>query len=865
MSHCATRSTRAPALPAHCRVCGLDPAPEGEFDDLLQVIAEWSGAAGAAVGFAGVNGWWIKSSFGAVPPESSTVNEGRSRPANHRIDVVPILDDHEARIGELVLYDARQIGPAAELLAARFARLVEERRPASIHVGLPTWIVVTSPVGVLRAVSPHVLALLGRQRSETHGINVFDFIHVGDHERAFDSLMRCAQFPGEQYPIDLRLLHHDGEPVVLEITALVPSAPGEQDIVFEVRETAERSDDDSAVSDQARLLAMIGRGAALDDVLGEAARFVDRTIPYRSAFFLLDPERARLEQIGASSIDTTVLDLMRDAPVSPDSITCGVAASRRHATRCPDITVESTWLARGLTVTPGAGPLSCWCIPVVAGSGDETLGVLALLAPFDRAPRPHETRVTDLAVGIAAVAIERHRAEAQLLHRALHDPLTGLPNRALFLDRLTHAVAHRADPHTYTAVMLIDLDRFKVINDALGHESGDEVLVAVADRLRSCSRAATTIARFGGDEFTVLCEQLDSPREAITIARRLLDCVARPIPLGSGEVSMSMSIGITIVNTEVDHPGSLLRDADAAMYRAKEQGRNRIEIFDAAMRDLALARLDLERSMHESIGRGDFGIVSQPEYDLATGTLVGAEILLRWRHPTRGLVAPSDFIPIAEETGAILPLGEWVLRRACDESRALREAAPHAELFTTWVNISVVQLLQPGFTRSILAILAETGADPERIGLEITESALMHDATDAARALGRLRDLGLRVAIDDFGTGYSSLSYLRHLPADVVKIDRLFIEQLGADPQATSLVAGIVQLAHAVGCTAVAEGIETPEQLAVVRDIGCDIGQGFLLGRPVPVGAPLTPSLHFVGTTAPVLPRSAARQVAGRS
>ena len=440
----------------------------------------------------------------------------------------------------------------------------------------------------------------------------------------------------------------------------------------------------------------------------------------------------------------------------------------------------------------------------------------------------------DLACGIAGVAIERHRAEKLLLHRSLHDPLTGLPNRTLFLDRLTHAVADTRPPYHHTAVMLIDLDRFKVINDALGHEAGDEVLVEIANRLSSIVRPTTTIARFGGDEFTVLCERLNSPRDALSIAERLLDIVADPVPLGSGTVSMSMSIGMTVVFGPVPEPSAMLRDADAAMYRAKAHGRNRVEIFDDGMRQLALARLELERSMHASIDRGDFALVHQPEFDLATGTLVGAETLLRWRHPTRGSVPPTEFIPIAEETGAILSLGEWVLRRTCEGQGASRQHAPGVQPFTSWVNVSVVQLLQPDFARRVAAILDDTGADPGRFGLEITESALMTDGGRALSTLTALRDLGLRLAIDDFGTGYSSLSYLRRLPVDVIKIDQSFIQPLGTEPHATSIVGGIIQLAHAVGCTVVAEGIETSNQLHILQTLGCDIGQGYLLGRPQP-------------------------------
>lgn len=429
---------------------------------------------------------------------------------------------------------------------------------------------------------------------------------------------------------------------------------------------------------------------------------------------------------------------------------------------------------------------------------------------------------------------ERKSAELQLAHQAMHDALTGLPNRTLFIDRLAHALRRRRRGGTGAlAVLFFDVDRFKVINDSLGHAAGDRLLIDIAARVDGALRPADTVARFGGDEFTVLCEDIAGELEAVAIAQRLVDRFQEPFHLDGREVFLSTSIGIALANGSAsgrsgERPDDLIRDADAAMYRAKELGKARYELFDTAMRTQALRRLELENALRRAVKRDELRLHLQPEIAVDTGAIVGFEALVRWEHPERGLLGPSEFVPLAEETGLIGAVGEWVLRHACAAAAAWR--APGLVIS---VNVSPRQLATGDFVELVETVLAETGLDPTTLCLELTESAVVESG--AMATLAGLKRLGVQLAIDDFGTGWSSLGHLRRFPIDVVKLDRSFVSGLGRDAQDTSIAAAIISLAHALGLSTVAEGIETGEQLAVLASLGCDLGQGYLFARPAPM------------------------------
>ncbi|MDB4951727.1 MAG: domain S-box/diguanylate cyclase protein [Gemmatimonadetes bacterium] len=432
----------------------------------------------------------------------------------------------------------------------------------------------------------------------------------------------------------------------------------------------------------------------------------------------------------------------------------------------------------------------------------------------------------------------RRAVEEQLRHDALHDALTGLPNRLLFMEHLARAIllARRDDAHQF-AVLFLDLDRFKVVNDGLGHHVGDDLLVAVAGRLRASVRERDTVARFGGDEFAVLLDGIPDAEFASRAAERIQAAVSAPVALSGYEVFTSATIGIALSSSAYGRPEYLLRNADMAMYRAKAAGMGRYEVFDRAMHAAALLRLQTETDLRHAQERGEFRVFYQPILSLGDGRIAGMEALVRWAHPERGWISPPDFVPAAEETGLIFALGGWVLREACRQLGEWRRTVPGGEALTVSVNLSVKQFSQADLLEQVRRALDEAGLEPGALRLEVTESVLVENLESAAAILGRLKALGLKVHMDDFGTGYSSLGSLHRLPIDALKVDRSFVARLGTGRAASQLVRTIATLARELGLAVVAEGVETAEQLAELRALRCEYGQGYYFSVPVDADA----------------------------
>lgn len=425
---------------------------------------------------------------------------------------------------------------------------------------------------------------------------------------------------------------------------------------------------------------------------------------------------------------------------------------------------------------------------------------------------------------------ERAELETRLEHQATHDPLTGLPNRALLVDRLSVALARLGRRGGFVTVLFVDLDRFKVVNDGLGHATGDELLQLVAHRIEATLRPDDTVARFGGDEFVIICEDLIDEAEAEHIAQRISTAISEPAVIGSSEVVVSVSIGISSVTDANEDPDQVIRDADAAMYVAKQNGRARWEIFDLELRSRATNRLTIEGELRRALQLDQFELLYQPVVDIATSRVVGAEALLRWRHPVRGTLTPADFLDVAEDTGLILPIGDWVLAQSCEQMRPWL-AVPGS--FRVSVNLSARQIDDTGLVSRVDEIIATSKIQPEQLILEITEGTLMRDATQSRATLAGIRQLGVGLAVDDFGTGYSSLAYLQRYPVDVLKIDRSFVSGLGHQDGDEAIVEAIISLAQALDLATTAEGVETEAQLDILRRLGCAYIQGFWFARPL--------------------------------
>jgi diguanylate cyclase (GGDEF)-like protein/PAS domain S-box-containing protein len=437
---------------------------------------------------------------------------------------------------------------------------------------------------------------------------------------------------------------------------------------------------------------------------------------------------------------------------------------------------------------------------------------------------------------------ERKRAEAELSFDATHDQLTRLPNRVVVLDRLKVALGREREGRESVAVLFVDLDHFKLVNDSYGHDVGDEVLVALAARLGDTAGPDALVARFAGDEFIVLCESCPDAAYATGLADSLAAAIAEPLVVEAGEVQLTASIGIAFGHDEDFDPDLVLRDADLAMFEAKARGRARATVFDDALRGRARYRLETARALRLAIERTELVLHYQPVVDMRSGTMTGVEALVRWEHPDRGLISPGEFMPVAEETGLVVSLGAWVLDESCRQG-AVWAADPAVGPIVVSVNLSARQFNDDALVPRVTRALQASGLPPRLLCLEITESAVMDDVDHTGEVLAQLRGLGVALSIDDFGTGYSSLSYLKQFPVDALKIDRSFVDGLGSESEDTQIVTAVVHLAHALGLTVVAEGVETTPQLEVLRNLGCERVQGYLIARPQPA-ADLIAWLH---------------------
>jgi diguanylate cyclase (GGDEF)-like protein/PAS domain S-box-containing protein len=635
-------------------------------------------------------------------------------------------------------------------------------------------------------------------------------------------------------PIEYRLLHRDGHPVWVRDDAVMRDGPDQikrwHGVMSDITEQKEAEAELALRAAQQAAVARLGehalRGASLADLMQEAVS---------AGVDLLSLEVGAVVELVPSE-DAVAFRAVHGLPVSiNDRAPAGLGSQSGYALLSGRPAIVTDWATeRRFERSQVLNRLGTTSGLTVVIEGRR--GPFGALGFHSYAPRTFKAGDVDFVQALANVlgdVVERQLTDDDIRHRALHDPLTGLPNRLLFLDRLGQATERqRRRRDTLTAVLALDLDRFKLVNESLGHRAGDELLAAAAPRLKQAVRSSDTVARFGGDEFGILLEDITGEQDAIDMAERIAGVFARPFVLDGTEHFVTTSIGIALAEGG-ERAEDLLRDADAAMHRAKERGRARYELFDEALRGRALSRLRVENDLRRALERDELTLHYQPLVSLPDRRMVSVEALVRWDHPQRGRISPVDFIPVAEENGLIEPIGRWVLEHACRQAAEWCRERPDTAPLTMSVNLSAAQVANPALTETVATALRVSGLDPACLALELTESMLVADNEELWETLVALKALGVRLVLDDFGTGYSSLSYLTRLPLDALKVDRSFVDGLGTEPRDTAVTEAIVAMSRALSLRVVGEGAETELQVAELARLGCDFVQGFHFSRPV--------------------------------
>ena len=671
--------------------------------------------------------------------------------------------------------------------------------------------------------------VLGYDRDQWLGASGFDFFHPDDRERAAAGFARVLGRPGAEETEVVRTLHAGGHYEHIEMTARnLLHDPAVGGIVITSRNVTLVKQAEVLLADEAAVLELIARDAPLGDTLPAIAKMVEYHSGAVAAILRRDGDRITVEAAG-SVPRPLVQEVERVGRVHD-----GSTAARAMQERRP---VHDSFAASGdprHRRVLEAGLRSGWSAPIIDNRSGEVLGCVSTLYPDETEPSEHERDVVAVACQLAAIAIDRDQAQRELFHQAHHHHLTGLPNRRSLLQVLDAALLRARQHQRQLAVMFVDLDRFKMVNDSFGHAAGDSLLLRFGNRLRNLVRPGDYVGHFGADEFVVLLEDIDDIEDVRFVAHRLELALSEPFAFEEGEIFLSASVGVAVSESGDETSDVLLQRADAAMYRAKELGRNRLEVFDHAMHTRVVERLRVDRDLRAAIERAELALRYQPEIDLVSGRILGAEALLRWLHPDRGEIPPSEFIEIAEDTGLIVRIGRWVLEEAVHQARTWIDRLDDVDDLVVSVNLSPRQLTSPDLVGTVDRILRRYDWPPRDLVLEVTESVLVDDAEAALEILDQLKALGVRLAIDDFGTGFSSLSYLHRFPVDIVKIDRSFVTPLGAEGDGSPIADAVMHMARALGLTTCAEGVENHHQLVGLRRLGCEWGQGFHFAEPLP-------------------------------
>jgi len=694
--------------------------------------------------------------------------------------------------------------------------------------------------GRWRYVSPQVAEILGYSPEEWMADASLwaERLHPDDRERALAQETTQIASEGGAPPVDYRMITRDGDVVwILDEAVLEPDHDGTpiwHGVLYDITERKNAEGELRRAAAQQAAVARLGRHALQD---GDPSRLAKQVVPLLTEIDGVEAAcvweagregrrlhlRAGLEDRGGGA--------ERRASAARDSHAGAALESGLHV-------IVDDWSAERRFSMPPAlrvmGVRSSLAVPI-AGR-DQPYGVLDIHSTEPSRFTPQDVHFVQASANVLADALERHRADEALRHRVLHDSLTGLPNRTSFVDSLRDALQRSLASGSPVGILFLDLDHFKLINDSIGHHAGDQLLQAVAPRLRAHLRPGDIVARFGGDEFGILVDRLTDEDEALAIADRVAGAFREPYMMGGAEHFVTASIGIAVARTTRREPIDaelLIRDADAAMYRAKERGRGRCEVFDAEMRARAVRRLETERELRHALERDELELHYQPVVALGSGEIVGLEALVRWNHPERGLLDPKEFVSIAEDSGMIEPIGRWVQETACRQAIGWHELRPDKRPLDVAVNLSARQVAHRDLAESVREVLTCTGLEPVNLRLEVTESAFVDESAGATATLEALSEIGVRLVLDDFGTGYSSLAYLNRFPFDALKVDRSFVDGLGVEQERTAIVEAVIGMARALSLDAIAEGVENEAQLSELRRLGCDFAQGHLFSRPL--------------------------------
>ena len=658
-------------------------------------------------------------------------------------------------------------------------------------------------------------------------------LHPNDRRRVY-ALLKRALTEGRPYETELRIVTPQG--TVRWVHALgQPSVDAVGKTVFmrgTVLDITQRKSQERQLESERKVLQAIATGSPLPTVLDQLCRGVEEQSPsVLCSVLLLDRDGAHLRHGAAPSLPIEFSRSADGLAIGATAGSCGTAAFLNRQIIVADIANDPRW-KDGREDALRHGLQACWSTPI-PGTDRPVLGTFAVYCRAPSTPTSDDIALIARATDIARIAIERSEAEERIRQLAHYDGLTGLPNRLMFNQAFEHALRRAERTARPLALLFVDVDRFKNINDTLGHDAGDSLLKEVGARLRASLRASDLLARFGGDEFVVLLEELPPEGYVATVAAHLLEALAVPMRIRNQEFGVTASIGIATYPQDGHDAQTLQKNADIAMYRAKDQGRNGYCLYAPQSNTNSLERLTMEAQLRRALARDELELHYQPKQDIATGGVTGMEALLRWRHPELGMVPPAQFIPLAEETGLIVPIGEWVLQTACAQAALLRSREGLPTLRVA-VNLSARQFTEDSLIQLVSEVLDDTGLGADALELEITESLVMQNPEQTAKLLVLLKEMGVHLAMDDFGTGYSSLAYLKRFPIDSIKIDRSFIQGLPGDVDDATITQAVIAMAHSLRLRACAEGVETKQQLQFLREQGCDEVQGYYFSRPLP-------------------------------